>query len=124
MLLAGHPGHEQRLAQLLADPDRTAAVLWPAADSVSMAELRRRAARRTGSRITLVAVDSTWPGARRMAATYPLNVLRVRIDPAEMPAGMAGRSLMAPLRKYRPNEEHKNRCGLHAGSAVAPHAWR
>ena len=107
--MVGHPDHDLQFVQLLADPARTSAVLWPTEDAISMAELQAQAAAHTQGRITLIAVDATWPGARRMAASYPADLIRVRLDSADMPAGMAGRSLMAPLRKYKPEDPYANR---------------
>ena len=109
--MCGHPDHDARFERLCADTDRTLAVLWPSDTSLSMRELRDVADRDTGGRITLIAVDATWNGARQVIRNHPPHLLRVQLDAGQIfPPGQE-RSMMAPLRSYNAaDESYSNRC--------------
>lgn len=113
MLMCGHPDHDERFAELCAESDRTLAVLWPSDTSLSMGELKEIADRDTGGRITLIAVDATWNGARQVIRNHPPHLHRVQLDAEQIfPPGQE-RSMMAPLRSYSAaDESYSNRCAV------------
>jgi DTW domain len=127
LLLWQHAEHDVRFAQACADPTRTVAALFPCKGALSTAELRDKAARETDGRITLIAVDATWNGARHVAASYPKDLVRVQLSPEELfEGGARTASLLAPLRKYKPHmPEYDNRCTLcslsHASLDIQAH---
>jgi DTW domain len=112
LLMNGLPAHDVRFAELCADPDRTVAALWPSEDALSASELQAGAERNTGGRITLVAVDATWNGARHLANSYDKSMLKVKLAPEDLFVNGQRQTLMAPLRKYKPDPEFNNRCAL------------
>jgi hypothetical protein len=105
--------HDAQFTQLCADPTRTFAALWPSDSAISVQDLKDRADRDTQGRITLIAVDATWNGARHLAGSYPTDMLKVKLDLDSVFGDGEKRSLMAPLRKYTPNhDDYVSRCAL------------
>ena len=111
----GHIEHEARLQAALNDPQSPPLLLWPgegaltpdellAADRAATAAADDDAAASEGAdvpqhrRRTLIVVDGTWSGARRLMESLPASLPRVRL-PAEAVGGGA-RSLLAPVREY------------------------
>lgn len=64
--------------------------------------LQERAARETDGRLTLVAVDATWNGARSLVGGYDEGIIKVQLEASNVFCDNDGQSLMAPLRKYKP----------------------
>lgn len=119
ILMKDYAPHDARFAALCSDPTSTVAVLWPCESAVTPAELRAHADAHTGGRITLIAVDSTWNGARTLLASYPTDIRKVGVtfadiwpdDLTQTLPGCQTKSLLAPLRKYKANKaEHVDRC--------------
>ncbi|KAG2491562.1 hypothetical protein HYH03_010131 [Edaphochlamys debaryana] len=100
VLLYNYPDHDTRLRELLADPTRTTALLWPGADSLLPSELSAIARERTGGCVTVVALDATWSNARRMQGWFPRGTLTVKL-PAESTLKENKLSLLRPVRRYR-----------------------
>lgn len=101
MLLYGHPDHDRRLQELVNDPTRVTALLWPGADALLPSELCAEAeARGLGGRLTVVALDATWGNARRMHGSFPPGTLTVRLPP-ESTLKENKLSLLRPVRRYR-----------------------
>ncbi|GLC45797.1 hypothetical protein PLESTM_001780800 [Pleodorina starrii] len=100
ILLYGHPEHDARMRDILADPSSTTALLWPGSDSLLPAQLNAIAEEQTGGRVTVVALDATWSNARRMHGWFPKGTLTVRLPP-ESTLKENKLSLLRPVRKYR-----------------------
>lgn len=121
MLMKGLPAHDQELDALLADPGRCCVALWPgswpgrqiASAAAAFAAADHIGAAAGGGRapITLLLLDTTWTGARRMARRLPEHVIcwtlseedllwqTLETTPGSGPSPVPVKSLIAPLRK-------------------------
>lgn len=81
LLLRGHAPHDERLAKLLADGNSTPVLLWPDENALTPEELRQLADAQSGGHVTLVALDASWDGARRMRSHFPPGVRTLRLPP-------------------------------------------
>jgi hypothetical protein len=121
LLMRGHEPHDEIFSRICADNGRSVAILWPGDDAMNLQDLQEVANRETEGRVTLVAVDATWNGARAVMGSYPSTLRRVHLQAGEIFAPEQERSIMAPLRKYSPvSAKFNNRCAL-SRSAHACH---
>jgi DTW domain-containing protein YfiP len=73
-------------------------VLWPSDESLSLEQLRAATPPARWARgLTLLALDSTWAGARKLLHRLPPGAARLSVDAA---AFDPGRSLLYPARRY------------------------
>ena len=87
------------------------AVLWPGEESVSLEELRAATPPARWARgLTLLALDATWAGARKLLHRLPPGAPRLSVDAA---AFEPGRSLLFPARRYS-GEAAERRCTYEA----------
>ena len=127
IFLAGLAEHEAELAAMLssssAAPDGidaegsggVCAVLWPGEESLSLEQLRAATPPARWARgLTLLALDATWAGARKLLHRLPPGAPRLSVDAA---AFEPGRSLLYPARRYS-GEAAERRCTYEAVVAV------
>eukprot|EP00200_Dunaliella_tertiolecta_P003510 CAMPEP_0202342874 /NCGR_PEP_ID=MMETSP1126-20121109/3250_1 /ASSEMBLY_ACC=CAM_ASM_000457 /TAXON_ID=3047 /ORGANISM="Dunaliella tertiolecta, Strain CCMP1320" /LENGTH=355 /DNA_ID=CAMNT_0048933889 /DNA_START=76 /DNA_END=1143 /DNA_ORIENTATION=- len=100
VLLRGYGEHDAQLEAAFADPSTTKAILWPGETAILPQELKAIADRQTQGRVTLIAIDAHWNGARHLVGTFPPDMLRVKLPP-ESVLTEGPRSLLSPLRCYR-----------------------
>eukprot|EP00668_Euglena_longa_P031281 GGOE01040456.1.p1 GENE.GGOE01040456.1~~GGOE01040456.1.p1 ORF type:complete len:433 (+),score=32.26 GGOE01040456.1:40-1299(+) len=135
LLMKGLPEHDLELRTLLADPNRCCVTLWPGGspdDHLSTAREVQAAAQGKAT-ITLILLDGTWPGARRMRGRLPSTTKRWALSAEDLlwhttgpgpeqqsikisPSGPI-QSLIAPLRK-RNGMIHTEVCTAQAGVAA------
>ena len=121
--LAGLKEHEAELAAMLSSsssaPDGSdtegaggvCAVLWPGEESLSLEQLRAATPPARWARgLTLLALDATWAGARKLLHRLPPGAPRLSVDAA---AFEPGRSLLFPARRYS-GEAAERRCTYEA----------
>ena len=118
--LAGLAEHEAELAAMLSSSSDgsdaegaggVCAVLWPGEESLSLEQLRAATpAARWARGLTLLALDATWAGARKLLHRLPPGAARLSVDAA---AFEPGRSLLFPARRYS-GEAAERRCTYEA----------
>jgi len=104
--VSGITDHEAALHQALAAAP-AAAVLWPGEGALTVEEFKASlppGAFEAG--VTLVAVDATWNGARKMVKRLPQHVPRITLPEGAFPPG---KSLLYPVRKYGGVDEQAER---------------
>jgi hypothetical protein len=116
LLMRGHAAHDEVFSRICEDKSHTVAVLWPGEGAISLHELHHLAEQNTEGRVTLVAVDATWNGARALMGSYSTTLQRVYLQTGEIFVPGQKQSIMAPLRKYSPmSAKFDNRCALATG---------